>query len=101
MTQLSDRYPIIRSTPTYVHMTSWMGHVPVAMLLIDMLRPSVFVELGTHYGVSLMAFCQASKELNSGTRCYAVDTWEGDAQTGPYTQEVLQILRAHHDPAYG
>jgi GT2 family glycosyltransferase len=71
------------------------------MFLVDLLRPNVFVELGTQWGDSYCAFCQSVQELNLGTRCYAIDTWEGDAHTGFYGSEVLADLRLHHDPLYG
>jgi hypothetical protein len=81
--------------------SAWHEHLPAAMLLVDLLRPAIFVELGTHYGDSYCAFCQAIQELGLRTHCYAVDTWEGDPQTGLYGPEVLADLRAHHDRLYG
>jgi Methyltransferase domain len=95
-------HPVCLSAPLRLsRFTAWEEHLPFAMFMIDLARPEVFVELGTHYGDSYCAFCQAVSELQLSTRCYAVDTWCGDPQTGLYGPEVLQSLRAHHDPLYG
>jgi hypothetical protein len=95
-------YPIVFSIPERVAPTHWGRHVPFAMFLVDVLRPRVLVELGTLYGVSYCAFCQAVKELKINTRCYAVDTWEGDAHQGNYsTSKVLGDLMQYHEPRYG
>ncbi|MGA9996517.1 MAG: glycoside hydrolase family 99-like domain-containing protein [Pyrinomonadaceae bacterium] len=94
-------HPICLSFPARIAMSAWIGHVPFAMYLVDILRPQTFIELGTHYGVSYCAFCQAVKELRLATRCYAVDTWQGDAHAGFYGPEVLTELKEHHDPLYG
>jgi len=101
MIRFEELYPIVSTQPEYFQVSRWTGHTPFGMLLIDLMRPRCFVELGTHFGVSYMAFCQAVKMLNTGTRCYAVDTWTGDPQAGAYSDEVLSTLRARHDPAYG
>jgi Methyltransferase domain len=95
-------YPVASSVPKRfdVPTPAWIGHIPFGMALIDMIRPNILVELGTHLGVSYCAFCQAVKELGLSTRCYAVDTWQGDAHAAFYTDEVLDNLRAHHDPRY-
>ena len=71
------------------------------MFLIDVVRPHILVELGTHAGDSYCAFCQGVKELNLDTHCYAIDTWRGDPHSGVYDKSVLEELRAHHDPLYG
>ncbi|KAB8143371.1 glycosyltransferase [Chloroflexia bacterium SDU3-3] len=79
----------------------WVEHIPFAMALVDMLRPRTIVELGTHTGNSYCAFCQAVKALDLPTKCYAIDTWQGDPQAGFYGAEILEELRVHHDPEYG
>lgn len=94
-------HPVCFTFAARVGPSTWTGHVPFGMFLVDALRPKVIVELGTYSGVSYCAFCQAVKELGTDTRCYAVDTWEGDPQSGFYGPEVLEDLKAHHGPLYG
>lgn len=93
-------HPICLKMPRRNLSSAWMEHIPFAFYLIDILRPKVFVELGTFYGVSYCAFCQAVDELKLSTACHAVDTWRGDAHTGTYDTGVLDDLRRHHDPLY-
>jgi hypothetical protein len=81
--------------------TFWLEHIPFAMFLMDVMRPSTFVELGTYYGMSYCAFCQAARELALDIKCYAIDSWQGDLHNGLNGPEVLADLRAHHDPEYG
>ncbi|HET8626083.1 MAG TPA: class I SAM-dependent methyltransferase [Thermomicrobiales bacterium] len=87
--------------PSRVASSGWLEHTPFGLQIIDLLRPRVLVELGTYTGVSYCSFCQAVRAVGCDTRCYAIDTWQGDPQTGHYGVEVLQDLRAHHDPLYG
>jgi hypothetical protein len=93
---------IIFSTPRRLApISAWREHIPFGMFLVDLLRPRTLVELGTHWGNSYCGFCQAVDELRLPTKCHAIDTWKGDAQSGTYGPEVLADLRAHHDPLYG
>lgn len=87
-----------------LHRTSpstWIGHTPFAMFLTDILRPNTIIELGTYYGTSYCAFCQAVEQLGLNTKCYAIDTWQGDSQSGFFGNEVLEDLKKHHDRLYG
>ena len=79
----------------------WHLHIPFAFVITAMLKPERFVELGTHKGDSYCAFCQAVDELGLNTACYAVDSWQGDEQTGFYSEAIYEELRAYHDPMYG
>ena len=99
-------YPIVAHPPPMLTVgpgSAWVGHIPFAMAVVQMLRPARVVELGTHGGDSYCAFCEAVRHLGlaEGTRCTAVDTWAGDAHAGSYGEDVLGRLRAVHDPAYG
>lgn len=95
-------HPIAFTVPRRLSpVANWQEHTPFAMYLVSALRPQRVVELGTHYGDSYCAFCQAVAELHLPTTCFAVDTWEGDAHAGGYGPEVLDDLRGHHDPLYG
>ena len=79
---------------------AWIGHIPFAQWLINILQPTVFAELGTHSGNSYLAFCQAVKENNLQTRCYAVDTWKGDVHSGLYSEDIFASLDRYHSKAY-
>jgi hypothetical protein len=83
-----------------VHPPSWLEHVPFAFWLIDVLRPRVFVELGTHSGNSYAAFAQAVQHLGLDSAGYAIDTWKGDAQAGFYDESVFLDWKAYHDRRY-
>ncbi len=79
---------------------SWSMHLPFGLALVQMVKPRIIVELGTFQGESYCAFCQSVKRLGLDTRCYAVDTWRGDGHSGFYRDDVINDLRAHHDPLY-
>ena len=78
----------------------WAGHIPFASWLVAIQKPSVFVELGSFIGISYLAFCQAIEAQQVSCSAYAVDTWEGDAHTGPYGEDVFSVIRRNHDPLY-
>ena len=89
-------------TPLRISPTSaWVEHIPFAMALLEMLRPSVLVELGTQRGDSYCAFCQAVTTLKLATRCFGIDTWAADPDMPMTAEQMLVELRSYHDPLYG
>lgn len=80
---------------------SWQPHTPFASALVSLLKPNLFVELGTHMGDSYCAVCETISTRGLATRCVAVDCWQGDDHAGEYGQEVLAELSAYHGPRYG
>jgi hypothetical protein len=94
-------YPLALTWPRLLTpASSWIGHIPFAMALVEIARPDRFVELGTLNGDSYCGFCQAVEALKLPTRCTAVDTWTGDPHAGNYGPQVLEQVREHHDPLY-
>ena len=79
----------------------WVGHLPFAYWIMGAIRPNIFVELGTHSGNSYFAFCQSAKELHLPTKCYAVDTWQGDTHAGQYDDTVFNEVKSHNEAHYG
>jgi hypothetical protein len=80
--------------------SSWWGHVPFAHWLVHELNPGLIVELGTHHGISFSAFCNAVKRYGLATRCYAVDTWQGDEHAGFYDESVFSNVSAFVEQNY-
>ena len=81
------------SQPTYLATTAWLRHAPFAMWLVKAARPKRIVELGSYYGYSYFAFCQAVLEAGLDTECFAVDTWTGDEHAGFYSDEVYDSVK--------
>ena len=92
--------PTAFEAPYFVPLSAWIDHAPFAFWLMGTLKPSVFVELGTHNGFSYFSFCQAAKAAGLGTRCYAVDTWKGDIHAGYYDEDVFQKVWQHNEAHY-
>ena len=79
---------------------SWAGHIPFIAWFIKELNPKIFVELGTHTGNSYFSACQAVKEKELITKCFAVDTWQGDEQAGHYGDVIFDKVSSHNTLYY-
>lgn len=75
---------------------SWCMHLPFAYDLMRELAPKVFVELGVKQGESYFSFCQSAAENKINVRCYGVDSWRGDIQTGELDPEIQREVEAYN-----
>jgi O-antigen biosynthesis protein len=93
--------PALLLNPDHFDASSgWNQHIPFAFWIAEVHKPSIFVELGTHSGTSYFSFCQAVAALRLPTRCFAVDTWRGDAHAGFYDQTVFAKVDACNEAKY-
>ena len=65
------------------------ANLPFMSCLVNLMRPRVHVELGTHHGASFLAYCQAAKRCALATTAVAVDCREGDEHAGHYDETVF------------
>jgi glycosyltransferase involved in cell wall biosynthesis len=87
-------------TPDFLVQSAWHEHAAFLFWLMDTLRPRCFVELGTHYGYSYFAACQAVQEFGLDTKCYAIDHWRGDEHAGFYGDDVFDLVQARNSFLY-
>ncbi len=81
--------------------SAWYGHLPFANWIMRAARPSVFVELGTHAGISYAGFCEAVLSCHLPTRCVAIDSWQGDEHAGFYGEAIYEEFSRFHDQRFG
>lgn len=84
--------------------TSWHGHIPFLYLLMRLLQPRSFVELGVYKGASFIAACHAAQLEGGQCRLTGVDTWAGDIHMGDYGGDAVHAelsgyLGAHYPAA--
>lgn len=75
--------------PTKMPPTAWSGHIPFLFPLFRAVRPRTYVDLGVHYGASLIAAATAARTYGIDTHCVGVDTWEGDEHAGRYAGDAI------------
>ncbi|MFD9628362.1 class I SAM-dependent methyltransferase [Peribacillus muralis] len=78
----------------YLKNGAWSGHRRFVYDLVRFVKPVTIVELGTHHGTSFFSFCQAVRDAQIPTYCYAIDTWRGDPHSGYYGDHVYQAVKA-------
>ena len=81
--------------------SAWHGHVAFGHWITREIQPRQVVELGTHNGVSFASFCNAIGRCGIPAKCFAIDTWTGDSQTGIYGEHVYTDLFMFQQKHFG
>lgn len=84
------------SVPDRKASMAWMQHAPLGMPLVDLVQPTLLVELGASTGSSYFTYCHVVDELRLGRRCFAVAP-----RCGCNSDDVFEDLKKQHDPRYG
>jgi GT2 family glycosyltransferase len=82
--------------PQWLVLSAWLEHAPFAAWIVERAQPKTIVELGTETGFSYFAFCESVAAAGLPSRCFAVDTWQGDEQSGLYGPEVFDAVAAQN-----
>lgn len=90
--------PDVFGFPGVFPASAWAEHIPFAYWLAAAAAPRVFVELGTHGGLSYFSFCHAFKVYGIPVQTFAIDSWQGDPQAGFYDERMYNAVRKANEP---
>src|ERR1700704_1274062 len=79
---------------------AWTNHLHFAYDLVAVMKPALLVELGVDRGESYFAFCQSATENQTGTRCFGIDTWQGDQHAGGYDETTFAQVSSDNRANY-
>mgnify|MGYP000728271193 CR=1 FL=1 len=86
----------ILSRPLYLAQSNWLEHIPFAFWLMEALKPSGFVELGSDCGASYFAFCQAAARLEIDIDSYAIGDWPDTPEGRAHFNALSQYNEGHY-----
>jgi hypothetical protein len=98
--KIDSALPSRNFAPRIYGVGAWTDHLAFAYDLVAELKPGLLVELGVDRGESYFAFCQSAVENRTGTRCFGVDTWQGDQHAGGYDETTFAQISAHNRENY-
>lgn len=81
--------------------SDFIEHIPFSRLLVELLRPRVYVALALGSGASYLTVCQCVAALKLSCACFGIDPFVDDTRSGAAGSEVERRLRARHDSRYG
>jgi hypothetical protein len=95
-----DDLPSRQFKPRIYGVGAWTPHLAFGYDLVAVLKPALLVELGVDRGESYFGFCQSAVENRTGTRCFGVDTWQGDQHAGGYDETTFRQVSEHNQANY-
>lgn len=96
-----DIYNYLELLPEDLH--GWNGNSRIFEDLIENLKPSIIVEVGTWKGQSAVTMGKIVNKLNLSTKIYCIDTWLGALEfitTGKDNPELNLLLKNGYPQVY-
>ena len=77
-----------------------LGHIPFISWLIEALRPSLLVDLGTNFGSSYNIYCEIIAGQRASTRVYAVSAHQANSDSGQRNNSPLKASPLQDNTRY-
>lgn len=81
--------------------STFTEHAPFIRLLVELLQPSTYVQLGLGSGASYLTVCEAVVALGLRCACYGIEPGADPEVAGAEQHLAAQQLVARHDSAFG
>lgn len=96
---------VLDAVPPPIEKGEWTSdlieHIPFSRLLVELLRPRVYVALGIGSGASYLTVCQCVAALQLNSVCFGIDPFDDQTWSGVAGADVERRLRPRHDALYG
>ncbi len=91
----------LQATATASKSSTSTEHAPFIRLLVELLRPSTYVQLGLGSGASYLTVREAVTALGLTCACYGIQSGADPEAAGAEPQQAAPPLLARHDGAFG
>lgn len=83
--------------PRFLKSSPSLWHVPFLFWVVEVMRPTCVVQLGTGHGAGYFALCQGLEKLGHDVRSYGASGYDAS----PAETAVLQDIEKHNESHYG
>lgn len=91
----------LKAAATAPETSAFTEHAPFIRLLVELLQPSTYVQLGLGSGALYLTVCEAAVALGLTCTCYGIESGADHELAGAEQPLAVQQLVARHDSRFG